>query len=108
MVEKLQTVLILKLILGACFTCAKTFHAFIDTDQDEDTHDEDGSQEQRNHIEYEKSMIDLQNSQRSNILARIILKLKIEARNWRTGAILSKRKPPVQIARVGTYLNENS
>ena len=76
----------------ACLTCSETFPAFIDTDQDEDTHDVDSNQEQRNHIEYARSVINFQNSQRCENLARIISKLKIEARNWRTGSYPLKTK----------------
>ena len=68
MVWRLQTVFILKPIPGASFACAKIISAFIW--HDSTAHDEDGSREQRTHlnivtisqdfhIEFGKSMFDL-------------------------------------------------
>ena len=53
-------------------------------------------------IGFVKIVIDLKNSLRSDIYARIIWKREISGRNGRTGAILSKRESPVQNGRVET------
>ena len=57
------------------------------------------------HIEFIKSVIDLKNSQRSDIQTGIISKREISGRTRRGGAVISKRESIVQNGRVGTYGN---
>ena len=53
-------------------------------------------------MEFVKGVIDLKNSQISDIQARVISKREILRRNGRTGVVFSKQEPPIQDGRVGT------